>query len=162
MTRLAAEKGQPSHPLGDDAVRESDLGALVIRGGEVVELVPDAVGIVGTVLGLVQGQGLLPAVAGVGGVVEGGVGVAEPIQGVGFQVGVADVAEQGEGLLVVVQGFEVVTAVVGDVAEAVQGGRLPFAFVVVATCGRSRATGTGSAGTVQEPCGCQAAPSSGT
>ena len=87
-------------------------------------------------LGLVQLEGLLPGVAGLVVLAEGGVGLAEAVQDVGFAVGVAEVAEQGEGLLVVVQGLGVLAGVVGDVAQAVQRVRLAIAVVVAAAQGQ--------------------------
>jgi hypothetical protein len=46
-------------------------------------------------------------------------------------VEVADGAEQGEGALVVADGLLMVVGVIGDVAEAVQGGCLAVGVVVV-------------------------------
>ncbi|MGH3620640.1 MAG: hypothetical protein ACRDQ5_02470 [Sciscionella sp.] len=84
---------------------------------EGVELVLDALGVVGAVLGPVQLQRLLPHRAGLMVVAEGGVEVSERIEGVRFFVGVAEVAALGEGVLVVVQRLGVVTGVVGEVAR---------------------------------------------
>jgi hypothetical protein len=50
-------------------------------------------------------QGVLPGVAGGGGIAGGVVGVAEVGEGVGFVVAVAEVPDQGEGVLVALPRF---------------------------------------------------------
>jgi predicted CDP-diglyceride synthetase/phosphatidate cytidylyltransferase len=63
--------------------------------------------------------------------------VAEPVEGVGGFVGVAETAAQGESLVVIVQSLVVITAAVGDVAQAVQGGCLTINVVVVSVQSKS-------------------------
>ena len=87
---------------------------------EGVELGPDAVGVVGALLCLVQLQRFPPRGAGRIMLAEGGVRVAQPVESVGDFVEVAEVATQGKGLLVVVDGLVVTAGVVVDVAQAVQ------------------------------------------
>jgi hypothetical protein len=70
---------------------------------------------------LVEPQCALPRRAGFGCAPEGGVGVAQPVECVGFVRDVACCAVALESLLVVVECGGVLAGVVGDAAEAVQG-----------------------------------------
>jgi hypothetical protein len=56
--------------------------------------------------------------------------VAEPLESAGHVVGVAHASIEIDGLLVVVDGSGVLTGVVGDVAEAVQGACLEIGIAV--------------------------------
>src|SRR5882762_5593142 len=69
-------------------------------------------------------QGLAPCFAGGAGVARGMVGVAEAGEGVGFEIGVAEVAGQVDGVLVAAGGLLVVGKATVDVAEAVPGAGL--------------------------------------
>lgn len=99
------------------------------------QLMLDSIGVGCSVLGLVEGESLLPCLACEVEVVGGDVGMAEAVEGVGFFVNVAEVAEDGEGLPVVIDGLGVLPGVVGDVAEAVQRESFAVAVVVAAKQG---------------------------
>jgi len=102
-----------------------------VLGAKVVELSLYALGVIVAALFPVQLQCLLPHLAGLLVLSEGGVRMAEVVEGVRGLVGVAEGAAQGEGLVVVVEGLLVVAGAVGDEPEAVQGGRFTVDGVVV-------------------------------
>ena len=91
----------------------------VARVVEIVELPLDPFGVLGALPGLVQLQRFPPDCLGPLVLAEGGVQVAQPVEGAGDFEGVSEVAEQGEGLLVVADGLVVVASVVLDVGQAV-------------------------------------------
>jgi hypothetical protein len=61
--------------------------------------------------------------------------MAESVEGVGEFVAVAKAAIQGEGLLIIENGLAVLSGVVGDVTQAVQGSRLAVGVMVAAVQG---------------------------
>src|SRR6266545_1099566 len=100
----------------------------LLRRPEALELGADRGG-VGVVKVGEDGEGLLPGIAGGGGVAGGVMGVTEVGEHVGFVVAVAEVPKQHEGVLVAGDGFGVVAEVVVGVAQAVPGVGLPDAVV---------------------------------
>jgi hypothetical protein len=102
-----------------------------VRAVEVVELLLEAPGFAVSALVAAERQCFLPCCAGLGVVSEGGVGVADAVEGAGEVVGVADGAEQGDGVVVVGEGLVVVAGVVGDESEAVLGACFAVEVVVV-------------------------------
>jgi hypothetical protein len=99
-------------------------------------MVPDPFSVGVTPLSPEQLHSLLPGGAGLAVLADGGMGVAEAVEGVGSFREVAEFAEQGDGLLVVVDGSVVVAGLVLDVAEAVERGRHPGGVVGVLVQGQ--------------------------
>ena len=102
------------------AVAASILGEGLVK---LVKFRPDVVGVGVFEVGE-DGQGLLPRMAGGGGVAGGVVGVAEAAEDFGFVVAVAEVSEHLDGVLVGSDGLDMLAEVLACVADAVPGGRL--------------------------------------
>jgi hypothetical protein len=107
---------------------------------EVVELLLEAFDVGVTALFPVQLQCFPPDRAGLVVLPEGGVGVADVVEGVREPVGVAEGSTQGEGLVIVVDGLLVLAGAVGDESEAVQRVRLARGVGVVSEQGEGGET----------------------
>jgi hypothetical protein len=134
-SEVLAVQGMPDKWLSANTHRLARfvLAGRVIRAWVVegAELSLNAVRVLGALLGSVQLQRLAPHSTSLIILAEGGIRMAQRFEGVGSRRSVPEVAPQDEGLLIVVDGSMMVAAVVIDIAQAVQRGRLSDGVVVV-------------------------------